>query len=68
METVLITGANKGIGFEVAKQLAKGGYFTREIFTNIHCTNFHQGRLCTNVQASTFSMDTICTNVHCSSF
>lgn len=27
METVLITGANKGIGFQVAKQLAEKGYF-----------------------------------------
>jgi len=27
MKNVLITGANKGIGFEVAKQMAQGGYY-----------------------------------------
>ena len=27
MKTVFITGANKGIGFETAKQLAQLGYF-----------------------------------------
>ena len=27
MKTVLITGANKGIGFETAKQMAQSGYF-----------------------------------------
>src|SRR5580658_3636974 len=27
MKNVVVTGANKGIGFEVAKQMAEGGYF-----------------------------------------
>ncbi len=27
MKTVFITGANKGIGFETARQLAQLGYF-----------------------------------------
>lgn len=38
MENVLITGANKGIGFEVAKQLAQKGYF---VFMG--CRNIEKG-------------------------
>lgn len=40
MKTALITGANKGIGFETAKQLLKNGYF---VF--IGSRNLENGRL-----------------------
>nr|WP_314492159.1 SDR family oxidoreductase [uncultured Chryseobacterium sp.] len=40
MKTALITGANKGIGFETAKQLLKNGYF---VF--IGSRNIENGRL-----------------------
>ena len=40
MKTVFITGANKGIGLETARQLAQKDYYV-----NLGCRNLENGRL-----------------------
>ena len=55
MKTVLITGANKGIGFETAKQMAQLGYFvylgSRDKAKGLNAINKLKGLGISNVEA-----------------